>query len=884
MKTVKALLTKRRLKFIAVYTAIFAITAVLAFGYFILAEKTFIGSDGIRQHFVAFVYFGKYVRNILKTLLLQHQLVIPGYSFGIGFGGDILQTLNYYVIGDPLNIISVLTPSRYAWASYSFLVVFRLYLAGFAFMLFCREKGVRKPIPLLVGALVYVFAGYSFYYALMHPFFANPMIYLPLLLLFAERVIKGASPVPFSLTVFVSAVSNFYFFYMLVIITVVYIITRLAFLYGKDFRKLFSSFVTVAVSSLAGLLMSAAVLLPVGVAFFSDSRNGSASVDLFYSLRYYLNLPAAFSVSTVAGGEAQTLLGYSSLSLAAVFTLFLQKGKGANSKLLFCIASVLLLLPLTAVVLNGFSYPANRWIWAYGMLVAFIFASQFDALLKLNKKQSALLLALSIAYTLLCFATQQEDREEVLFACACLVIFSAVLLFGGRLRRKTVAIICLILTVSTVAFNGCAYDMLDGSSFVDKFNTVESIQNNFFKALGKEVRSAADDRSFYRYSSDEDSFDYNKDIINNTKGTSFYWSLQNSDIAQFMAEQEMPYTFIYQYQNLDRRVMLNSLLGVKYYCSRFNGRVPYGYSKIADTKLDDNNVYKTNLSLPLCFTYTDCMSYSDYEKLNAVDKQYAMMNTAVFEEIPEGFEASALNTVSVSVPYTVSLDGATLDGNRLITDKEDAVVTFSFDGLPECETYFRFSYDGFEGEKNQQKAELKFTPFINGEAKNKAALSLASFDNDRKDDRQYYTVNLGYSAEGKTAVQMLLKHKGTYDFSDMEIICLPLDEINDIVPLRRSDSISSKVTTDRISISADLSEKRILCLSVPYSKGWSAVVDGEKVPLLRCNTMMSALVLDAGQHEITLTYRTPYLICGAAVSAFGVVSLALIIIYRRKHK
>ncbi len=57
-----------------------------------------------------FVYFGQYGRTVLRTLLTEHQLVLPQWNFSLGYGGDILTTLHYYVIGDPLDLLSIACP------------------------------------------------------------------------------------------------------------------------------------------------------------------------------------------------------------------------------------------------------------------------------------------------------------------------------------------------------------------------------------------------------------------------------------------------------------------------------------------------------------------------------------------------------------------------------------------------------------------------------------------------------------------------------------------------------------------------------------------------------------------------------------------------------
>ena len=63
--------------------------------------------DGQSQHFVSFVYFGEYIREIIKNILIDHNFSIPTYDFSIGYGQDILGTLHYYIIGDPFSLLAV---------------------------------------------------------------------------------------------------------------------------------------------------------------------------------------------------------------------------------------------------------------------------------------------------------------------------------------------------------------------------------------------------------------------------------------------------------------------------------------------------------------------------------------------------------------------------------------------------------------------------------------------------------------------------------------------------------------------------------------------------------------------------------------------------------
>ena len=80
----------------------------------------------------------------------------------------------------------------------------------------------KRSYGTVIGALVYVFSGFCFRLGLRHPFFINPMIYFPLLCLGIEKIYQRERPYVFIFAVCVSAMSNYYFLYMLTIFAVIY--------------------------------------------------------------------------------------------------------------------------------------------------------------------------------------------------------------------------------------------------------------------------------------------------------------------------------------------------------------------------------------------------------------------------------------------------------------------------------------------------------------------------------------------------------------------------------------------------------------------------------------------------------------------------------------
>jgi len=87
---------------------------------------------------------------------------------------------------------------------------------------------------------------------------------------------------------------------------------------------------------------------------------------------------------------------------------------------------------------------------------------------------------------------------------------------------------------------------------------------------------------------------------------------------------------------------------------------------------------------------------------------------------------------------------------------------------------------------------------------------------------------------------------------------------------------------NRISCSVELAQDAALFFSVAYSEGWSATVDGEPVQIAKANLGFMAVPVEAGAHEVVLSYETPYLRAGCAMSALGVLALAGVLAWRRR--
>ena len=70
----------------------------------------------------------RYMREMIRNLLLEHRFVMPLWDFSLGEGSGIIETLHYYVIGDPFSLFSIFVPVRFMYVYYNAMMLLRLTL------------------------------------------------------------------------------------------------------------------------------------------------------------------------------------------------------------------------------------------------------------------------------------------------------------------------------------------------------------------------------------------------------------------------------------------------------------------------------------------------------------------------------------------------------------------------------------------------------------------------------------------------------------------------------------------------------------------------------------------------------------------------------------
>ncbi len=153
-------------------------------------------------------------------------------------------------------------------------------------------------------------------------------------------------------------------------------------------------------------------------------------------------------------------------------------------------------------------------------------------------------------------------------------------------------------------------------------------------------------------------------------------------------------------------------------------------------------------------------------------------------------------------------------------------------------------------------------------------------------DMEYSVINLGsveddmvrnvtiyFSSDTKISMDNI--YVCAYDFSDYE----------EYIENLKADTVGRiDVSTNQVQINVSFAENKIQCLAVPYGKGWSAYIDGERAAIYKINNVFMGMEIPEGEHSIVFKYQTEGIRMGIFISLASVIVLIVLVWHNRKKK
>ena len=904
-----------RSRYFLLYSLLFTVTALSVFLPFIIHHKSLVfydsngGGDGLVIHYNSFVYYGKYLRSIIRSIIHDGKLAVPMWDMHIGFGQDIIQTLWFYAIGDPFAFLSVFIPTRFSEIGYCAVIILELYCAGLAFS--CYAFRMRKVcFAVLPAAMIYVFSAYPLLISIMHPYFTLPLILLPLLLIGVERLMERRFDLFFVFMILLSACACFYFFYMLCIFVFLYAVYRYFCTQKFSIKNFLMSVLKYLLNTLLGVGLSSVLLFPVIHSLLFSSRvNASNFVPLLYPLDYYEKILLQIMNG---GGNYYNHQGYTALGLMSLIMLFIMLKKNSRYKRylppLFAL-SIFVLFPFFGHMFNGFAYVTNRWIWAMDCFMAFLIATMLPEIGKLTNKEWNHVIWISIGWCLLAlgFKVNRTDTNYINVIVLLILLFVFGFFREGIFKpdSRSYRAGFLGLTVLVVSLNAWLIYSSEGGNYISLFGEMGEAYSELVEhAPGAQVKKL-DDNTLFRYDTagiNTGKVKRNSDMLLKTNGTSHYYSSNGGDYSVFFNNMEYNNPMDQTYDNLNRRRLLEALLGVKYVVipKGYEHVLPYGFTQMV-SEGEDYCVYSTEDVLPLAFTTNRIIDPEQYERGSSLEKQQMQLQ-GICVEAEKSAEGSyvEVDDNSLAISYEIgNCDGAEVKDNSITVTKENGSIVLNLlsSDIPAGEMYCRFANLNYL-EKNEKTGWLdKYVSDVH-------TLSILSLEPDIGTSAQVLIMNnqnacycghhsflatLGYLDQEQKTIKISFNNPGIYSFDAIEIWVQPLTGIHEQVRLLPDYPVADlqyDYDVNKLYGSAKAGQDEYLFLSFLYSPGWTAFVDGEKVPVYKADGSFIAIPVPKGEHVFELRYRTPLILEGLFVTVSSVIVLIFVCLtdWKRKRK
>lgn len=852
---------KGNVQYFCMYTAGFLAAALLLLLIFAKEHASFTKMvDGVAQHYAVLMW----IRNTLRQFL-HGNFALPMVDFSVGQGFDVIGTLNYYGVGDPVNLLTVFFADNHLDQMYMFLILFRMYLSGLTFSYYCSTAGIQRKASVLCGSWLYVFCSFALIGGMKHPLFLNGMLYLPLLLAGTEKVLQKKSIRFLSVSVALAFMSNYYFMYMNTILCGIYLCVRLFGHYREyGIRKILLLILKMAAAWIWGICLGAVIILPSVYAFLHNARVDTAVEEAqnFYSIAHYRKMILGF-FQTLPMTNGWTVHGTAIGGLAGVLMLFTSKKRSRENcqlKIGFVVLLVLLCIPFGGKMMNDFAYVTNRWSYGMAFLCALMAAQEVADLKEQNTK---IFLILGAAAGILAAALSASNGKAMRYAIAALAVTVLAFALGAILERKQRKRLAGCL-VSFVVFAGVCCNLITfftpvGYSYAARFTKRGVSESVLLNRAVKNVQNAklAED-GFYRV--ELPSSLYNCSLAANINTTEFYYSvipksMKDLYVSLGMAKYERPNVM----EGLENRQILKNMLCVRY-------------------QADKKGITVNKDALPVGYTYDKIMSREDYDRLTPLECQAALLEYAVLDDDAEKILEKQGKTFERGKSPS---DGAVIGGNLKITGEDRASwkngtlkgkkqgrMKLKFQTEEKSETYLVL-----KDLSSRLKVRKKHMLSVQSK-KARQEIPMCAVSNEKKMKRDVIAVNLGIRQAGTCSLHFHKSH--TYKLKEMEIYGISESFIKEQTKKRRKESMTDiKQSTNCIKGRISVSEDKILQLAVPYSRGWHIFVDGKKEKSFASSVAYTGIFLEKGEHTVEMHYISPWIIPGTVLSVAAWIWMAL---------
>ncbi len=848
-----------------------------------------------------YVYFYEALRNAVYG---QMSMI---YSFCRALGGEFMGIYAYYV-ASPFSYLVALFPQERILDALLIIFLLKTGITGFnfGFYLHRTSKKINK-LSIITFSILYSLTTYAVIHQ-HNSMWIDAMMWLPLLTLSIEELIKNFKYKRFVILLALTMMSNFYIGYMVCI----YVAAYFFYYYFSRNEKWLNnphkephhfrrSFLRIAGASALAIGISMVV---VATAYYSlqFGKNTFSTPNFTPSLRFdFMDFLTKFlpgSYDTVRPeGLPFVYCGVITLLLLPVY--FLSKKFSSREKALsaaFIMFFVMSFFISTFdLIWHGFQKP--NWLnYRYSfMLCFFLIVLAYRGYEEIqHAKTGTIVTAGSLWLLFICVAQKFEfhsyveridgtiqfdqplkDVETVWFSAICFIAFMIILCMAIKSKSKqTISLIVCIFVCLEVFCNGICSCVEFGD---DVIYSSYSSYNDFISAIRPVTYELLEeDTGFYRFEKNAHR-KYCDNMALRIRGLTNSTSTLNRSTITFL--HQLGYASKSHWSKyLGGTPVNDSLLGIKYVLANEKNSQPLYYENAGGSVTTyggtEYTYYRNPYALSIAYGASDALldfdlsdGYNPFVRLNGL--YGAILGD---DEAPEIFKAISFGSDGIE---TTNCDVSTIAGHYKYAPQSsstDCIVSYTITAAEDGEIFFYLpsEYPREVSIRVNGKKPGDSDTFYGGESDR--IVSLGTFE---KGD----TVKLSMTLKGD--VLYVKQNVDMFYYIDMDVFEGAISRIAE-TQMTVSEGWTDSYLPGTLTTTKD---SQLIMTTLAYDSGWKVTVDGKRVDTVEALDGVVAFTVDtAGEHEIVMKYRPTALTLGLTITVLSIILFALIMIFEKQLK
>ena len=787
------------------------------------------------------------------------------WSWSVGGGVNFFALMSYY-LASPLNFLTVFLPYEWLREFLMFSVAARIALAGAFTAYFFKSVYKRNDISLLMFGMSFSFGAFLMGYY-WNNIWLDTICITPLVALGTVKLLTENRFRLFTISLALSLLMNYYIG-LFTCIFVLLIFIAYSIVYWSGIKNFFINLIKTGAFSVIAIGMTTFFLLPAFMALQNTHASGSSfpstfainiggTNDFLGVLKALKSITGNFANFTVPATKDADALPNISCGAICLFFGFLSL-TSPKIKLREKIVSMgLILFMIFSCIIrqldyiwHGFHF-TNMIPYRFAYLITFIVVVMaFRAFMNIDKiSVIGAIVASLLTFFVLGMAIGDEKFANmfkdftawqtptlIAFAIITAVVSVLVILYTKRLIPKSLLSIILavmiILQSGFIAFCGVNRTTVTGTyeyprgmerteSVISYMNAIEDGNKELWRTEMTSTQTL------------------NDGALNHYYGLSMFNSMANENMTRFFENfGMMGWKSGNRYTYAESSPVTNMFMNLKYLIAR-DGKIRNIYDLTQLTNEGEVKLFLNNHYLPMGFmTDQNLLSWQENDnegQFNPFDQQNQFFKLATgiqkdvythLEVVTQGHSDATAFTVN-KVSY----------GNYSFKCNDSTTVP-----------HLKWNYEAPES-----GIYCAYTYIAQGDEIN--VLHNDADENNKFNMQRPYIACIGYFNKGdKISIYSNLK-AGANGTAQVYVNMLNSSVLEEAYQKLSQSVMTTTARTDS-SMSGTITAKQdgLFYTSIPYEKGWKAVVDGKEVTITPVGNSLLAFPLKAGEHTVELTY------------------------------